>query len=150
MAPATDRTSYPTGAPATITLTVTNYTDHACFIPYQPPGNRLTITQTNTDGTRMANPAVWIEPSADTTTHDPVLLTPKVAYTYATIHWDQHTCDETCATTAPHQEGPQVPPGQYQLSTTVHIANGGITTTGAVAPGHTSTNPPNWTITVLP
>jgi hypothetical protein len=129
---------------------MTNYTDHACFIPYQPPGNRLTITQTNADGSKMPNPAVWIEPSADTTTsHDPVLLTPKVAYTYATIHWDQHTCDKTCATVAPHQEGPQVPPGRYQFWVTIRIGNGETRSTGAVAPGNTGTNPPNWTITVL-
>jgi hypothetical protein len=127
---------------------MTNYTDHACFIPYQAPGNRLTITQWNADGSRMPNPAVWIEPSADTiTSHDPVLLTPKVAYTYATILWDQHTCDKTCATAAPHQEGPQVPPGRYELSTTIQIANGYSNTGPAVGPGNA---PTKWTITVLP
>ena len=124
----TDKTSYSSGQVVTVTVRLRNHSSHTCDgrIAYfgESP---VTISDAN-------GAAVWSPPG-----HPPGIgiapqpnpVPPGGSYTYATVQWDQHTCDSACAQDMRGgQEGGQVAPGTYVAHGTFSAGDSGRMSTG--------------------
>ena len=134
MTTSTDQAGYAPGATVTVTIVVRNVSDHPCVRP-EPSMSLQTVTIHNAQGVKVwGSPVVFGVPAPHP---PPAPLAPGEAFTYATVAWDQHTCDGSCGGPGGGHEGAQVPPGTY-------VAQGHVTTTedGQRSATLTSNSPP--------
>ena len=128
---ATDKASYPSGHVVTVTVRLRNHSDHVCN---GPTGyfreNPVSITD-------QSGATVWTPPGGPPglgTMPEPNPVAPGATYTYATVQWDQHTCDAACGQDMHGgKEGGLVPPGSYTAHGTFSGGDAGRINAGQAA-----------------